>query len=107
MSSTASHGEAIERPSEGLNRGDPSVMDEAFHEHALMDWPHLGERPGGAENRRAVCGRARGGWITPRWVFGEGDLWIAEATLGCGEGAVSSTVPVLELRGGRIARAQA
>jgi ketosteroid isomerase-like protein len=97
--------EAIERLVAGLNRGDASVMDEVFHDDAVMDWPQFSERIRGAENRRQVYANIpvlpR---ITPRRIFGDGDLWIAEATLDYGEGAVFSTVLIFEFRDGKIAR---
>jgi ketosteroid isomerase-like protein len=99
------HEETIERLVGGLNRGDIGVMDEVFHEDALMDWPQFSERIRGAENRRQVYESIpKLPAITLRRVFGEGDLWIAEATLDYGEGAVFSTVLIFEFRGERIAR---
>ena len=44
----------VEKLIAGLNRGDVSVMDEVFHDDAVMDWPQFGERIRGAENRRHV-----------------------------------------------------
>jgi hypothetical protein len=95
----------IERLVAGLNAGDAGVLDEVFHADALMDWPQFSERIRGAENRRQVYARIpRLPTITPRRVFGEGDLWILEATLDYGEGAVFSAVLIFEFRGDRIAR---
>jgi len=99
------HRETIETLIAGLNRRDVGVLDEVFHEDALMDWPQFSERIRGAENRRSVYERIPTlPTITPRRIFGEGDLWIAEATLDYGEGAVFSTVLIFEFRGERIAR---
>ena len=42
--------------------------------------------------------------ITPRRIVGEGDVWVAEATLDYGDGAEYQTVFVFELRDGRIAK---
>ena len=47
---------AVERLIDGLNRLDVSVMDEVFHDDAIMDWPQSGERIRGAERRREVYG---------------------------------------------------
>ena len=89
----------------GLNRGDVAVMDEVFHDDAVMDWPQFGERIRGAENRRHVyTSIPKLPTITPRRIFGEGDVWVAEASLDYGEGAVFSTVLIFEFRDGRIAR---
>ena len=38
----------------GLNRGDVGVMDDVFHDDALMDRPQFSGRVRGAENRRQV-----------------------------------------------------
>ena len=96
---------AIETLIAGLNRGDVAVLDEVFHDDALMDWPQFSERIRGAENRRQVYANIPTlPQITPRRIFGEDDLWIAEATLDYGEGAVYSTVLIFEFRGERIAR---
>lgn len=97
--------ELVEKLIAGLNAGDVSVMDEVFHDDALMDWPQFSERIRGAENRRRVYSSIpKLPTITPRRIFGEGDLWIAEASLDYGDGAVFSTVLIFELRDGKIAR---
>ena len=97
--------ETIEKLVAGLNAGDASVLDEVFHDDGLMDWPQFGERIRGAYNRRQVYGSIpRLPTITRRRIFGEGDLWILEATLDYGDGAVFSTVLIFEFRGDRIAR---
>jgi ketosteroid isomerase-like protein len=97
--------ETIEKLIAGLNRGDVSVLDEVFHEDALMDWPQFSERIRGAENRRRVYANIPTlPRITTRRIFGEGDLWIAEASLDYGEGAIYSTVLIFEFRGDKIAR---
>ena len=94
----------IERLLAGINRGDISVMDEVFHEDALMDWPQFGERVRGAENRRNIYKRIP---MLPkvkvRRVFGGGDLWIAEVVLDY-EGAKFNTAFLFEFRDGKIAR---
>jgi len=78
----ASNKESVERLLAGINGGNVSVMDEVFHNDALMDWPQFGERIRGAENRRNVYANIpvlpR---VAPRRIFGAGDLWIAEAVL--------------------------
>jgi hypothetical protein len=97
--------QTLERLIAGLNRGDVGVMDEVFHDDALMDWPQFGERIRGAENRRRVYASIpQLPTIATRRIFGEGDLWIAEATLDYGEGAVFATVLIFEFSGERIAR---
>lgn len=97
--------EAIETLTAGLNRGDVGVMDEVFHDDAVMDWPQFSERIRGAENRRNVYTRIpKLPTITTRRIFGEGDLWVAEARLDYGDDAVFSTVLIFEFRDGKIAR---
>jgi ketosteroid isomerase-like protein len=95
----------VERLIAGLNAGDVGVMDEVFHDDAIIDWPQFSERIRGAENRRNVYANIPAlPAIAPRRIHGEGDLWIAEAKLDYGGGAVYSTVFVFELRDGKIAR---
>ena len=103
--STSEPAAVVEKLIAGLNRGDVSVMDEVFHDDAVMEWPQFSERIRGAENRRQVYANIPMlPTITPRRIFGEGDLWIAEAALDYGDGAVFSTVLIFEFRDGRIAR---
>lgn len=97
--------ETIEKLIVGLNRRDVSVMDEVFHDDALLEWPQFSERIRGAANRRQVYSNIPAlPQITTRRIFGEGDLWIAEATLDYGDGAIFSTVFVFEFREEKIAR---
>ena len=101
----AGHSATIEKLIAGLNQGDIGVMDEVFHDDGLMDWPQFSERICGAENRRRVYENIPTlPTITPRRIFGEADLWIAEATLDYGQGAIFSTVLIFEFRDDRIAR---
>lgn len=87
-----------------INDRQIDVMDELFHDDALMDWPQSRERVQGAANRRAIY-RAfpQLPTITPRRMLSAGDLVIAEATLDYG-GPVYETVFIFELSGGRISR---
>jgi ketosteroid isomerase-like protein len=94
----------VERLIDGLNRRDISVMDEVFHDDAIMDWPQSGERIRGAERRRGVYGRFETlPTITPRRLLVEGDLCVAEAKLDYG-GVEYDCVFIFEMRDGRIAR---
>lgn len=95
----------VERLIECLNDRDIAVMDELFHEDAVMDWPQSGEKVRGGDNRRAIYGAfPQLPTITPRRIIGSGDLVIAEASLDYGGGAVYATVFIFELRDGKIAR---
>jgi ketosteroid isomerase-like protein len=94
----------VERLIDGLNRRDLSVMDEVFHDDAIMEWPQSRERIRGAENRRGVYGRFETlPRITPRRMLAEGDLCVAEARLDYG-GDEYDCVFIFELRDGRIAK---
>lgn len=97
--------ETVEALIATLNAGDIDGMDAVFHEDAVMEWPQSGERIVGGDNRRGVY-RAfpRLPKITPRRVTGEGDLWVAEADLDYGDGAVYQTVFIFEMRDGKIAK---
>ena len=97
--------ETVEALIATLNAGDVDGMDAVFHEDAVMEWPQSGERIVGGDNRRGVYRSfPQLPKITPRRIVGEGDVWVAEATLDYGDGAEYQTVFVFELRDGRIAR---
>ena len=99
------HEAVVERLIACINDRDISVMDELFHEDAVMDWPQSGERVVGDENRRGVYGAfPQLPTITPRRLLSAGDLVVAEASLDYGGGAVYATVFIFEFRGDRIAR---
>jgi hypothetical protein len=57
--------ETIERFIQCLNDRKVELMDELFHDDAVMDWPQSGERVVGADNRRAVYGAfpQRAEWV--------------------------------------------
>lgn len=97
--------ETVEALIATLNAGDVDGMDAVFHEDAVMEWPQSGERIVGGDNRRGVY-RAfpRLPRITARRLTGEGDLWVAEADLDYGDGAIYQTVFIFELRDGKIAK---
>jgi ketosteroid isomerase-like protein len=97
--------EAVEQLIATLNAKHVEGMDDVFHEDAVMEWPQSGERIVGGDNRRGVYHAFPTlPTITPRRLVGEGDLWVAEATLDYGEGAVYQTVFIFELRDGKIAK---
>jgi ketosteroid isomerase-like protein len=97
--------ETVEALIATLNAGDVDGMDAVFHEDAVMEWPQSGERIVGGDNRRSVYRSfPQLPKITPRRLIGEGDLWVAEATLDYGEGAIFQTVFIFELREGKIAK---
>ncbi len=94
----------VRRLIDAINARDIGVMDELFHDDAVMDWPQSGEQVHGAENRRAIYSAfPQLPTITPRRMLSAGDLVVAEARLDYG-GPVYATVFVFEFRDGRIER---
>lgn len=87
-----------------INERRVEVMDELFHDDAVMHWPQSGEVVRGAENRRGIYGAfPQLPTITPRRMLGGGNLVIAEALLDYG-GPQYETVFIFEFRDGRIAK---
>jgi ketosteroid isomerase-like protein len=87
-----------------INERHIEVMDELFHDDAVMEWPQSGERVRGAENRRAIYGAfPQLPTITPRRLVSAGDLVVAEALLDYGA-AQYQTIFIFELADGRIAK---
>lgn len=94
----------VERLIACINDRQIQVMDELFHEDAIMDWPQSGELVVGGDNRRAIYGAFPSlPTITPRRILEAGDLVVAEATLDYGD-ASFATVIIFEFRDGKIAR---
>lgn len=93
----------VERLIQCINDRRIEVMDELFHEDAVMVWPQSGETVVGGDNRRAIYGAFPGlPTITPRRMLSAGDLVIAEASLDYG-GPVFMTAFIFEFRDGLIA----
>ncbi|HYI51287.1 MAG TPA: nuclear transport factor 2 family protein [Microbacterium sp.] len=92
----------IERLIACINDRNIAVMDELFHDDAIMDWPQSRERVRGADNRRAIYRSfPQLPTITPRRMLSAGDIVVAEATLDYA-GPKYETVFIFELRDGRI-----
>jgi ketosteroid isomerase-like protein len=93
----------INRLLDGVDRGDISVMDEVFHDDAVMEWPASREQVVGAENRRAVYSHMP---VLPkvsnRHIYGTGDLWVAEVTLTYDTKSFAAVL-IFKLRHGKIA----
>ncbi|WP_306233787.1 nuclear transport factor 2 family protein [Agrococcus beijingensis] len=101
----AQHEAVVERLIACINDRDIAVMDELFHEDAVMDWPQSGELVVGGDNRRGIYGAfPQLPTITPRRLVSAGDLVIAEASLDYGGGTPYKTVFIFEFRGDRIIR---
>jgi ketosteroid isomerase-like protein len=95
----------IERLIQCINDRRIEVMDELFHEDAVMDWPQSRERIVGGDNRRGVYKSFPAlPTITPRRLLVSGDLVTAEANLDYGDGAEYQAVFIFELRDGKIAK---
>ena len=92
--------ETVEALVATLNAKNVPGMDDLFHEDAVMEWPQSGERIVGGDNRRGVYIALP--TVRPRRIVGEGSLWIAEATLDYGGGAVYQAVFIFEIRDGKI-----
>jgi ketosteroid isomerase-like protein len=97
--------QVVERLVACINERRIEVMDELFHEDAVMDWPQSGEQVIGGDARRAVYGAFPAlPTVSPRRIHAAGDLVVLEARLEYGAEAIYHTVFVLEFRDGRIAR---
>jgi len=95
----------VERLIQCINDRDVDVMDELFHDDAVMDWVQSGEKVVGAENRRAIYKAfPKLPTITPRRMTSSGDLVVAEATLDYGDNAVYKSVFIFEFRDGKITK---
>jgi ketosteroid isomerase-like protein len=96
--------DVIERLIGCINNRDISVMDELFHEDAVMDWPQSGEVVRGGDNRRGIYQAfPQLPTIAPRRMVSAGNLVVAEATLDYG-GPRYKTVFIFEFRDGKIAQ---
>lgn len=94
--------QVVERLIACLNDRDVAVMDELFHEDAVMEWPQSGELIVGGDNRRGIYQAfPELPTITPRRLRAAGNLVVAEATLDYG-GPVYQSVFVFELEDGKI-----
>ena len=87
-----------------INDRHVEVMDELFHDDAVMHWPQSGEVVRGAENRRGIYNAfPQLPTITPRRLLSGGNLVVAEALLDYG-GPAYETVFIFEFRDRRIAK---
>lgn len=105
MSRNEANEEVIEKLINCINEGKIEVMDELFHDDAVMDWPQSGEKVVGAENRRGIYSAfPKLPTITPRRLVSDGDLVTAEATLDYGSEPKYKTVFIFEFKNGKIAK---
>lgn len=101
---TKSHEAVIKRLIACINDRKIEIMDELFHDDAIMDWPQSGEKVVGAENRRGIYQSfPQLPTITPRRMVSDGDLVVAEASMDYG-GSKSQAVFIFEFRDGKIAK---
>jgi hypothetical protein len=100
----AANRRVIERLIDCINARQIEIMDELFHEDAVMDWPQSKEMVVGAENRRAIYGQFPSlPTVSPRRMLASGDFVILEASLSYGD-RTYLTVFIFELTDGRIKR---
>lgn len=105
MPTNKSNEKVIARLIACINDRNIEVMDELFHDDAVMDWPQSGEQVVGAENRRGIYQSfPKLPTITPRRMISDGDLVVAEASLDYGAPVPSKTVFIFEFRDGKIAK---
>ncbi|WP_256870606.1 nuclear transport factor 2 family protein [Paenarthrobacter nitroguajacolicus] len=96
--------EIVKRLIDCINDRHIEVMDELFHDDAVMHWPQSGEVVRGAGNRRGIYNAfPQLPTITPRRLLSGGNLVVAEALLDYG-GPAYETVFIFEFRDGRIAK---
>lgn len=94
----------IERLITCINDRKIEIMDELFHDDAIMDWPQSGEKVVGAENRRGIYQSfPQLPTITPRRMVSDGDLVVAEASMDY-SGSKSQAVFIFEFKDGKIAK---
>ena len=104
MSQNKANEAVIHRLIQCINDKQVNVMDELFHDDAIMDWPQSNERVVGAENRRGIYGAFPSlPTITPRRMVSDGDLVVAEAHMDY-SGPTYEAVFIFELKDGKIAK---
>lgn len=95
----------VERLVDCINAGQVGIMDELFHEDAVMDWPQSKELVVGGDNRRAIYGQFPSlPTVVPRRMLASGDLVTLEASLTYGGDKTYLTVFIFELSDGKIRR---
>ncbi len=105
MPQNKSNEAVIERLISCINDRKIEMMDDLFHDDAIMDWPQSGEKVVGAENRRGIYHSfPQLPTITPRRMVSDGDLVVAEAKLDYGGPVAFKTVFIFELKDGKIAK---
>lgn len=93
----------IERLIQCINDKKIEVMDELFHEDAVMEFVQSNERIVGDDNRRNVYKNLPIlPKITPKRILAGGDIVVAEAKTDYGSGSVYDSVFIFELRDGKI-----
>jgi ketosteroid isomerase-like protein len=101
---TGTNEKVVNRLIECINDRRIEVMDELFHDDAVMHWPQSGEIVRGAENRRGIYNAfPQLPTITLRRLLSGGNLVTAEALLDY-DGPQYETVFIFEFRDGRITR---
>jgi ketosteroid isomerase-like protein len=103
MASSRDNKAVIERLIQCINDKKIEVMDELFHEDAVMEFVQSSERIIGGDNRRNVYKNLPVlPKITPKRILAAGDLVVAEVKTDYGPGSVYDSVFIFELSDGKI-----
>lgn len=95
--------QVIERLIKCINDKNIEVMDELFHEDAVMEFVQSKERIIGGENRRNVYKNLPVlPKITPKRIRGAGNLVVAEVTTDYGPDSLFDSVFIFEINEGKI-----
>jgi ketosteroid isomerase-like protein len=93
----------IERLIQCINERKIEVMDELFHEDAVMEFVQSRERIVGGDNRRKVYQNLPIlPKITPTRILAAGNIVVAEVKTDYGPDAVYDSVFIFEFRDGKI-----
>lgn len=80
------------------------IVDEIYHEHAILEFPQSGERMVGLANIRAMRSAYPADvTLTLLRISGEGAHWVGEHRVSYNDGPSNYGVCMVEVRDGRIA----
>ncbi len=104
MTANKANEAVIERLIQCINERKIEIMDELFHEDAVMEFVQSKERIVGGDNRRNVYKNLPVlPKITPKRILSAGDVVVAEVKTDYGSDAIYDSVFIFEFRGGKIA----
>lgn len=94
----------LHRLLDGIDQGDTSIMDEVFHDDAVMEWPASKEQVVGAAARRAIYAHMPIlPKVTDRHIWGQGDIWVVEVTLTYGDKPFAAVL-IFQFHGDKIVK---